>query len=94
MNGELDPRCPIAGLDNFMQQMIQKYDEAGKIENFEYHWLKGVAHEATEEMFVRIMYFLLKKMIPTSSQINFYAELIDKINQQKEEGERILKGKM
>ena len=81
MNGELDPRCPINGMEEFMKEMIQKYDHAGKIENFEYHWEKGVYHDVTPDMVTRITYFLLKNMIPASPHIQSYEELVGKLNQ-------------
>ena len=43
-NGELDPRCPIAGLEMPIMAAQQAYKAMGHPENLKVHVEKGLAH--------------------------------------------------
>eukprot|EP00899_Mesostigma_viride_P028448 jgi/Mesvir1/8789/Mv02697-RA.1 len=50
LNGEEDPRCPIAGVRISMKSALDAYTRAGGPENIKLQAYPGVAHEATKEM--------------------------------------------
>lgn len=46
-NGELDPRCPLGGLEEPVQEAKAAYAAAGFPDNFRVYIEKGLAHAAS-----------------------------------------------
>jgi dienelactone hydrolase len=67
-NGELDPRCPVPGVNQIAAKCTQEYAALGCPENFELHIEKGVAHAVTKEMWVVIEQFLDKHLQPSAGR--------------------------
>ena len=47
-NGELDPRCPIAGLKEPILAAQQTYESMGCLNNLEVYFEKGLAHAPSQ----------------------------------------------
>ena len=65
-NGELDPRCPVPGVEQIAANAAQEYAAHGAPGNFELHIEKGVAHAVTAEMWTVIDQFLDKHLQPST----------------------------
>ncbi|KAK9905832.1 hypothetical protein WJX75_007214 [Coccomyxa subellipsoidea] len=57
-NGELDPRCPVKGLEEVLQQTRDAYEDAGAAENFRVYFEKGLGHSVSHGLDAQVNAFL------------------------------------
>lgn len=57
-NGELDPRCPVQGLDIAIQKARAAYEAAGLLKNFEVYFEKSLGHSVSHALDAQVNNFL------------------------------------
>lgn len=63
LNGELDPRCPIAGLEAALERTKEAYASLGAPDMFEISIQAGIGHKATMEMHKAAAAFLDRHLL-------------------------------
>lgn len=62
-NGELDPRCPIKGLEEAVQQTRDAYEAAGALNHFQVYFEEGLGHSVSHGLDAQIDAFLDRHLL-------------------------------